>query len=349
MGDQREAAVALVAVGKGFLCEARWDQAADAFRKAAEVGQEDSRALAWATYASGRAALAQGQRPEARKALWESLRLDWPDALHLVDQLGGLEEACDDPEAFSALCQRYRAEHPEARDSPFIQWYLEPAEPDAGFRILEFGLPTSEDQIRDPQSPIRNREWVWHDPFGDGSFTIRDGWEIRAANGRDLWHPNRGAPRLLRSVSGDFALQAVCRPVRGVGPAMGGLLLWRSNAQYLRLDWGARGPHQITMGGCLPGIDLPDQVRWWKRDVIIGRGRLSAPRVVLRLERRGTNVRALCSAEGERWFLVGQTAFPADGALEVGVYAIGMIDRMIYPGAYPEGTAIRFESLELWS
>jgi hypothetical protein len=35
--------------------------------------------------------------------------------------------------------------------------------------------------------------------------------------------------------------------------------------------------------------------------------------------------------------------------VEVGVHAIGMIDRTIYPGAYPEGTAIRFERFDLWS
>jgi hypothetical protein len=34
--------------------------------------------------------------------------------------------------------------------------------------------------------------------------------------------------------------------------------------------------------------------------------------------------------------------------VEVGVVAIGSIDRAVYPGAYPEGTAIRFESFDLW-
>jgi hypothetical protein len=39
---------------------------------------------------------------------------------------------------------------------------------------------------------------------------------------------------------------------------------------------------------------------------------------------------------------VGQIAVPAHGPLVVGLHAIGQIDRMIYAGAYPEGTAIRF-------
>ena len=34
--------------------------------------------------------------------------------------------------------------------------------------------------------------------------------------------------------------------------------------------------------------------------------------------------------------------------LEVGLHATGAIDRTLYPGAYPEGTAIRLKSFELW-
>jgi len=46
---------------------------------------------------------------------------------------------------------------------------------------------------------------------------------------------------------------------------------------------------------------------------------------------------------------VGQIHFPTEGPLQVGLHAIGMIDRTIYPGAYPDGTAIRFESFQLWA
>jgi hypothetical protein len=33
--------------------------------------------------------------------------------------------------------------------------------------------------------------------------------------------------------------------------------------------------------------------------------------------------------------------------VQVGVHAIGMIDRTIYHGAYPDGTAIRFTSFKV--
>ena len=33
---------------------------------------------------------------------------------------------------------------------------------------------------------------------------------------------------------------------------------------------------------------------------------------------------------------------------QVGLYAIGNLDRVVYPGAFSEGTAIRFEGLWIW-
>ena len=71
--------------------------------------------------------------------------------------------------------------------------------------------------------------------------------------------------------------------------------------------------------------------------------------ITLRLEITGERVEALCSSDGERWYSVGQTSFPLDGDAQVGLHAIGDIDRTIYPGAYPEGTAIRFTDFSLWT
>ena len=49
---------------------------------------------------------------------------------------------------------------------------------------------------------------------------------------------------------------------------------------------------------------------------------------------------------GGSWRSAGQATFPADDPVEVGLYAVGMIDRTIYHGAFPDGTAIRFEAFE---
>jgi hypothetical protein len=82
-----------------------------------------------------------------------------------------------------------------------------------------------------------------------------------------------------------------------------------------------------------------------------GRGRVpSTPsqRIHLRLERMGEGVRALCSTNGEEWYTVGHTPFPVQDPVHVGFVAVGAIERLLNPGAYPNGTAIRFESLNLW-
>jgi hypothetical protein len=148
---------------------------------------------------------------------------------------------------------------------------------------------------------------------------------------------NLSAPRWLRPIAGEFAAQTVCLPAGPDRPGIGGLLLWQDGENFLRLDRGRAGPHEIWFHGAIDGDD-----------VILGRGRLSGERVALRLERHGDRVRALCSADGERWFTVGQVELLLADALQIGLHAIGWIDRTIYHGAYPEGTAIRFECFELW-
>jgi hypothetical protein len=132
-------------------------------------------------------------------------------------------------------------------------------------------------------------------------------------------------------------VQAICRPVSEKTPAIGGFLLWRDKQNYLRLERGVKGPHELSFHGWLAN-----------EAAIIGRGRLPAERLFLRLERLGPQVRALCSADGQRWFTVGHVEFPIEQPVEIGLHAIGNINRLIYPGAYLEGTAIRFKSFQMW-
>lgn len=271
--------------------------------------------------------LALGERQEARQQFEAAMarvgRL-FPAAL------GGLEAAYEDAEAFRAFCRRFQAEYPPTDDPRYarwVQWFLEPTQP--------FGF--AECWTSDFSAGPPSQAWSWLDPFGDCSYTIQDRLQIEAANGRDLWSLNLSAPRLLRPASGDFAVQAVCLPATPEKPAIGGLLLWKDERNYLRLDRGMWGPYELSFHGCI------DQ-----QDLRIGRGRLAAERIFLRLERLGSRVNALCSADGQSWFTVGYVEFSVEDPVEVGLHAIGNIDRTIYPGAFPEGTAIRFDTLELW-
>jgi hypothetical protein len=146
-----------------------------------------------------------------------------------------------------------------------------------------------------------------------------------------------GAPVLSAAEGGNWAAQTACVPVTEKEPAIGGILLWKDKKNYLRLDRGATGEDGILFMGCLEN-----------RDILIGRGRLPSERILLRLERVGEQVSAFCSADGETWFTVGRVEFPVEEPLQVGLHAIGNIDRNVYRGASPGGTAIRFESFQLW-
>jgi DNA-binding SARP family transcriptional activator len=314
--------------GTVLLCHGSWERAAEALERAMQLCRNagQSGGQGWAAWALGRVNLARGEREAALRQFREGLALAGRDARQLINALSGLEEAYQNHESFLAFCHRFREEHPEYGASPLLQWHLVPGEP----RIFSSPL------VQDEFATVPSSAWVWQDPFGDCCFAVRNGLEIRAANGRDLRHSNQSAPRLLRSISGEFAVQIVCLPASGEQPAIGGLLLWKDKENYLRLDEGTRGKHEISYMGCVENQDL-----------IIGRGWLPGERVILRLERLGGCVRALCSADGQSWFTVGHTEFLVQDPVQVGVHAIGAIDRIVYPGAYPEGAAIRFSSFKI--
>jgi len=278
--------------------------------------------IAWATHRLGWTYLHKGERLKALNQFKEMIELKKTDPFILAVALSGLEEAYQDAEEFHAFC-RHLQENPEIGDPLFVQWYLEPSK----------GISFTRDPVyEDFNSP----DWVWHDQFGDCSFKIGSGVEIHAANGRDLWYINLSAPRILRQVSGNFSILTVCIPVYEEKPARGGILLWKDERNFLRLEKGDSGLYDIIFHGYIGD-----------RDVVIGRGRLTSERALLRLEKIGVNVNALCSADGKEWFSVGHVEFPVDDPVEVGLYAIGNINRSVYPGAYPDGTAIRFESFQL--
>jgi adenylate cyclase len=315
--------------GRISLCLGSGDEAKDAMRRSAELFHEIGLHVPEADSIAclGHVHLALGERQEAQQQFQAAMarvgRL-FPVAL------SGLEAAYEDPDAFHAFCRRFQADHPTTDDTRYahwVQWFLEPTEP------VAFAERRVDERFVAPPSS----DWSWQDLFGDCSYTVHHRLEIDAANDRDLYLFNLSAPRLLRPAARDFAIQTDCLPATSEKPTIGGLLLWKDERNYLRLDRGQWGPYEIGFHGCI------DQ-----QDLRIGRGRLPAERVFLRLERIGSRVNALGSADGESWFTVGHVEFPVEDPVQVGMHAIGMIDRTIYPGAYPEGTAIRFESFTLW-
>ncbi len=118
-------------------------------------------------------------------------------------------------------------------------------------------------------------------------------------------------------------------------PAIGGLFLFKDSRNFLHLEKGYFGAQQLSFKGFFQD-----------RDRIIGRGYLPSVQTYLRLERRGNQVRALCSRNGWEWFSLGTAEFPVSGPLEAGLHAIGRIQSNIY-GYFPDGSAIRFSSFQM--
>jgi predicted ATPase/DNA-binding SARP family transcriptional activator/regulation of enolase protein 1 (concanavalin A-like superfamily) len=325
--------------GVAAMCERRWDEARRIFEEACQAAQKVGNAANQISLKACQACvcLAQGKRKEASDLIEMAMEMHPPEwwqhlpTIHIYEAftLSRLEQAYQDPQRYQEFCERCHRDYPQSQKSVFRQWHLVPATAPS----------LSEPRIAEVFAGSLLPGWAWKDPFGDCSYEVRDGLSIRAANERDVWMINWSAPRLLRPVSGDWAVQAACVPAMDDRPTIGGLLLWKDEHHYLSLIRGAFGDREATLMGCLGDSD-----------VIFGQGCLynASERILLRLDRAGDQVNAYCSADGIRWYAVGETIFPAEDPLQVGLVAIGHINRRIYPGAHPHGTAIRFESFCLW-
>ena len=332
------------------MCCGAWHDACGTFARVADTRAELGQTLwsRWAGFMRARARLLQGDREAGQRELRSFVGLmragDLRDPLAVV--LDALEAAFAD-EDFRVLCRQLSDDLPEQRRpvGPTVpsarelsQWHFAPAQP------CEVGALVLHDDFSGPLTP----EWIWADPFGDCTLELEDGLTIRAANGRGLGGVNWSAPRLLLTVDGDFAAQVTCMPaprdqLQVRAAAVGGLLLATEDRDGVVVGYGWAGEGTVAFGGSLAGEA--------GREGIIGRGRFPPPcpeELSLRLERAGGRIRALCSVDGRQWFTVGQIAAPLPTTVQVGLCAIGNIDRLLNPGPFPEGAAMSFTSFDLW-
>jgi len=360
-----------------LLCRGNLPKAEQALDRAIDLAIESEnpeaavlsyQMLGWAYLDRGARELALSSYQRAAALCTPAMLANWRAremyayGLVFASVLGGLEEAMADPAAFRAYCHDYPgreqlcdgAQHlPDLAQLALQQWFLEPATPSPDWSDVQQLLPDA--QADAPDTSSLPPGWTWHDSLGGCRTTWRQGLTIEAGNGRDLWRLNQSAPRLLYALSSlpadsrsGIAVEATSSPAAADKPAIGGLVLWVDPTNYLRLDRGLNGPNEMTLIGCLDD-----------RDVILGRGRLppepTGPgvpdrlgRAWLRFEWRAGDLRALCSADGETWYTVGQVELPFDPNAQFGVYASGDVDRRIYQGAYPDGAALHFESVRCW-
>jgi len=234
---------------------------------------------------------------------------------------------------FLNFCKDYREKHAEAvKDLPLQQWYLEPAQ-----ISNELSSPVFNDDFNKDLDP----SWTWVDIFNDCHYEITEnGIEIHAANGRDLYWLNMSAPRFVREITGDFAVQVCVSPATKDKPQIGGLFIWKDDKNYICFERGESDPYGFWFLGYING-----------KGKMVGRGLLpeESEFTYMRLERNGSEISAYCSIDNENWLTCGKLSFPIDDPIQVGIYAIGMIDRTIYCREYREGTAMLFRNFKIWT
>lgn len=324
------------AKGAIALCRGQHETAVEAFQRSVKLYREIGNALE--EMALWHLALAQegaGDQTAAVKTYEAVVEFASSSggrdvsSVALVVGLHGLERSRSSQE-FRSFCDDLQKRYPDLGAPNLERLYLTPTRPSEFFA----------EQVHDRFDHELASDWTWEDPFGDGSYSIDDGLTIRAGSGRLLVHPtNQSAPRLVRTVHGEFAAEVICTPASDELTSLGGFFL-RQGAECLILAWGFGGDGDVTF--------------WTKANIegahLIGRGLLRPAREAhLRLERIDQTVRALCRSEGE-WHAICSFTLPADSSTEIGLFAEGLdaFHRAIHPGMHPEGTAIRFESFRLW-
>jgi class 3 adenylate cyclase/tetratricopeptide (TPR) repeat protein len=318
-----------------FLCQGYLDEATISFKIAQELVQNIPAIRGgWAFLGLGQIHFSQANAQEITGTYKATLEND-PDLVfrnpyQTANILSKLERTFEIQDNFQAYVDLFRDEHPELKHAPFSQWYLIPGETSQSATNLIF---------RDDFLTGISDNWEKIDPYDDCKFTFNGGLTIQAANERNLHHINRSAPRLVYcdAITEDFSIQTKCFPLTIEKPAIGGLLLWQSEVKWVCLEIGAHGPGEIIFRG------FKDN-----QDMVFGRGILKTDGIYLQFEKQGNQITAFCSPNGKNWLFVGSMHLASNEAVTPGLHGNGHINRMIYPGAYPEGTAICFKNFQLW-
>ena len=176
--------------------------------------------------------------------------------------------------------------------------------------------------------------WQWIDPRGDCRRLLgrpaaggvlkekeREGWlEMHVGPNHDLWWGPEGrggnmdGPRMLREISGDFALE-VHITSNERGREHGGILVWKNENRFVRLDKTSR------LHGFRGDVRFEAHVN--RRYQAIGRGRMDESWTnYLRLERTGHEFKAYSSINGQDWQTCGVTTVVMRDPILVGMHSL---------------------------
>jgi len=252
----------------------------------------------------------------------------------LQNAIAGIEEGyiiSGNHSGFYEFCHEFGKKHCNAFEKLSLkQLHVEPGKIQEEFNhlVLLSGSETSWRWICEP-----------HDHGCNYSFRS-DGIEIIASNDRELYRLNIYAPHIMKEIPGEFAVEVSVSSASDDKPQMGGLLIWKDKHNFLRFEKGVDGKHEIRLQGF-----INDEYQ------IAGRGLLPESEnneTYLRLERSGDEFTSYCNIDGENWLTCGKMTLPMEDPIQIGIHAIGMIDRTIYCGEYKEGTATLFRNFRIW-
>jgi regulation of enolase protein 1 (concanavalin A-like superfamily) len=161
-------------------------------------------------------------------------------------------------------------------------------------------------------------DWRWIDPDkgNPSSYTLKDGnLIVKVPAGKDLFGDNYDAPRLIKTVSGDFEIETGVKFSPKQSYQGAGLLIWAGKTQYLRLERGFGG-----VDGGEGGI------RFDKREndgyeAVSGTSNTPTeiPEVELKIRRNGKEFAAFWREPNKDWKEIGKTRLDYPNNLDVGL------------------------------
>jgi predicted ATPase len=321
---------AIVHLSQIYRDKGEWDEAIKYAQEGLQTGGRDDR---WITLIAYEvlidAYLAKGELDKVIYYIKEPMNLliNQSNSAALAQTLGYAEdiyEKIGKGAEFISFCREIIEKNAEKlKEMKLTQWYLEPKE------LSEQFTQTALSDEFDGSALLP--EWQWIAPKCDCSYghNIEQSWlVIRAASDCDLYPGNLDAPRLLQGISGDFAIETQIAPADEEAQAVGGLLVWKDENNFIRFEKGMRGKNNIELSGSVNGK--------WDH---FGRGMLISDTIYMRIERIGDTLSAYCSNDRENWLTCGEVSFPTEDPIQVGIHAIGNTgaDR----GSVP--TATRFD------
>lgn len=161
---------------------------------------------------------------------------------------------------------------------------------------------------------ILDTGWRWIDPWDDSTLNFpRHSWlEIMATPGNDLQpKANLNAPRLIRRMSGDFAIETKISKSQSGSFLSGGLLIWKDEENFIRFDRGTWGFDTIFLQKREDGLFQH-----------VGDWFLSGNSIYLRMERIGSDFNTLFSSDGKTWNEAAKFECDLSDPLYVGLHAI---------------------------